>query len=411
MARRRGQMTGNLVEKSGKWMLRWWEDFRAEDGRIVRKRVGRVIARSEGKGAVTKPQAQRIAQQEILLKLDAFTIRPQSLMTVEEFYRQKFKPKYLMVACSPGRQEHFETLMDKHILPVIGKLTLREVNTEVVHNLLASMAASTWTRMIKLDAETKVKSEPRRYSTQTVTHVKNAISALFRFARSMEHFHGQLPTEDVHVGKRHGPIRRTKRRPLTRDQVRDLLERLDSPYREMVLMVSTMGLRIGELCGLRWRDIDFKCAVMEVTDGYDPKHGYKPTKTAESDRIMPIPASLLPRLKLINDASKWKGPDDPVFVSKKGTPINRRNAQMRHIGKVGKEMGLTGVCFHSLRHSLGSMAHAAGADSTQRKQILGHGTDRMMDHYTVADIDKMRPILDRIAEDLLTPVIPDGRIQ
>lgn len=412
MARRRGQFNGGLEKRGDKWLVRWWEDFRAADGSIVRKRQGKVIGKWKGKASLSEPEARRIAQREILLKLDDFTIRPQSLMTVQEFYYKRFKPNHVERSCSLGRQAHYDTLMDKHILPALGARTLREVNLEVVQRFLNTVAASSWTRPIKYDAETTIQSKPKRYSTQTVLHIKNAISAMFSYARDLECFTGRLPTEGVRgIGKRGGEIRRTKRRSLTRDQVRELLARLESPYREMVFFVASTGLRIGELCGLRWKNINFKRAVMEVTEQWDPAFGYRPTKTEESDRLIPIPIPMLARLQLIQDGATFNGPNDPVFATRKGTPIDRRNAQNRHLKPAGKKMGLEGVCWHGLRHSLGSYAHEGGATSTQRKKILGHGTDRMMDHYTVGDVEGMRPILEAIAADLLTPVIPDGRIQ
>jgi hypothetical protein len=83
MARRRLQQKGDLYRQGGWWKLRWKEDQRLADG-SVRYGWSRPawIGPSEGPGRLTEKQAQRIAWDNFLSKLDRNMRAPQSIMTV-----------------------------------------------------------------------------------------------------------------------------------------------------------------------------------------------------------------------------------------------------------------------------------------------------------------------------------------
>lgn len=401
MARRRGQRKGWVYRKGPSWLLQYREDVRNQAGDIARAKFTRTIADAVGPQALTKKQAQRLAWDQFLSKLDKVSIHPQSMATVREFINNRFLPDYVS-QLEPGGQAHYDTVL-KHILRVggagIADLRLRDVNLERVQRFFNDLRQRTYTRG---------KSETQHhYSHQTLVHIRNVLSAIFGYAEDLNYFSDRLPTKGLRLGEG----RRRARRALSEQQVRALLDALPTPYREMAITVGCHGMRIGELCGLTWKRVLWDEGVFEIVDSWDPTHGYRPTKTKQSERKVPIVTPVLEILRAMFATTKWNGPDDPVFPGKTGRPIDRSNAQTRYIAPAAKALGLDGVSWHYLRHTLATMAKDEGVDMGDRKLILGHGTDAMAIRYSHASIEKMRDPLERIAERLLKVDKPAGLIQ
>ena len=407
MARRRAQRKGYVSARGPSWLLQWREDVRNAAGQIERAKFAQVIAVRKGPGAVSKRQAQRIAWEQYLSKLDATSMHPKSMATVEEFVNHKFKPNHIE-SLSPGSREHYNTML-KHILPTFGGMRLREVNLDRVQKFFNDLKEKTYTRgSAKKGANDEViQPKPVKYSRKTLLHVQTALSAIFGYARELDYFDGRLPTEGVRLGK----VRSKERHALSERQVRDLLAVLSSPYREMATMIACTGMRIGELCGLRWKRILWERGLFEVVESWDPRHGYGDVKTNTSHRLVPMASPVTQMLRRLHQKAKWNGPDDPVFAAESGRPIDRHNAQTRYLRPAGEAAGIPDVCWHGLRHTLATMVKDLGVDLGDRKLILGHGTDSMALHYSHAAVEDMRDPLAKIAARLLEPVSVEGMIQ
>ena len=156
MARRRGQQLGHVHQQGNAWYLAFREDALDADGKIVRVRRNPKIADAK---EVSKREAQRLAR-EILTNVDERAQRPMSLLTVREFIETRFKTDVIWALKHAG-QKHYGYVLDKHILPAMGDVRLRDVSTDHVQALVRK----------KFEAG---------YSVQTVVHIRNGISAVFR---------------------------------------------------------------------------------------------------------------------------------------------------------------------------------------------------------------------------------------
>ena len=105
MARRRLQQKGDLYRSGGYWMLRWHEDHIKANGEFKRGWSKSVcIGPCEGAGAFTKKEAQRLAWENHLSRLDQNNRTPQSVLTVKEYVDRKFLPgaRRIQEARRPG---------------------------------------------------------------------------------------------------------------------------------------------------------------------------------------------------------------------------------------------------------------------------------------------------------------------
>ena len=109
MARRRLQQNGELTRAGGYWWLRWHEDHINADGECKRGWSRRVcIGPCDGPGAFTKKQAQRMAWENFLSRLDQNNRTPQSIMTVRQFVERKFVPEHVVYLKRAGK-DHYQS--------------------------------------------------------------------------------------------------------------------------------------------------------------------------------------------------------------------------------------------------------------------------------------------------------------
>jgi len=98
------------------------------------------------------------------------------------------------------------------------------------------------------------------------------------------------------------------------DEVRRLLQALDLRERTMVLIAAGTGLRMGELFGLKWKDVDFKSSQLSVTRSI-VNQVIGPCKTEASQKPVPLDSRLAKALRGWRRRTRFLGPDDWVFAS------------------------------------------------------------------------------------------------
>lgn len=162
-------------------------------------------------------------------------------------------------------------------------------------------------------------------------------------------------------------------RILSEEQVIGLLSKVRQPRNAALLrLVYHAGLRISEVCGLRWRDLSERGNEGQIT--VFGKGG----KT----RHIPLPLSTWSRLIALR--SLRAGPDDPVFYSREGGPLKR--SRVHEIFKAAAyRAGLpAAVSIHWLRHAHASHALDRNAPVHVVQHTLGHASLSTTTRYTHA---------------------------
>ena len=158
------------------------------------------------------------------------------------------------------------------------------------------------------------------------------------------------------------------------------------------------GIRIGELCALKWSDIDFEKRILTVRhtiQRIQEKNGAKKTKliitepkSASSKREIPIPECLLEMLK------KFRNSGNFYVLSGKRTPIEPRTMQYR-FSKILKNAKLPSLNFHSLRHLFATNCIALGFDIKTLSEILGHSSIEVtLSRYVHSSMERKRACMD-----------------
>jgi integrase len=154
--------------------------------------------------------------------------------------------------------------------------------------------------------------------------------------------------------------------------------RLEALYTLALLL----GLREGELLGLRWIDIDFTAHTLWVGQTVQRVGGklmLAPPKTKSSKRKLPLPAKVERALarhaeRQEEERQAWGqgwNENGLVFPSVAGTPIEPRNL-VRHFKGLLQRAGLPDIRFHDLRHSCATVLISQGVHPRIVMEIMGH---------------------------------------
>jgi integrase len=202
--------------------------------------------------------------------------------------------------------------------------------------------------------------------------------------------------------------------PLSAAEGRRLLKAARSDRLHALYQIAIrLGLRRGEVLGLRWRDVDLDAGTLSVRQTLQRVSGrliFAPPKTARSKRTVALPAECVDALTARRKDQRTEhvaaGPDwaqewrenELIFTTRNGTPIEPRNLN-RSFASLLNRAGLRQVRFHDLRHTCASLLHERGEDARTIMEVLGHSSIRVtMDVYTFVRLDEQRSAIDRLGE-------------
>lgn len=141
----------------------------------------------------------------------------------------------------------------------------------------------------------------------------------------------------------------------------------------MLIIQALTGLRIGEVYGLGWKDIDFENKTLSVNRGYDYLHEYDftPGKNQSSIRKISISQDLINylrqyKLKFIKYQPEY------LFLNPLNRPEISCNGINKHLKKMFRECGIKELTSHSLRHTHCSVLLFNGLDIHYISKRLGH---------------------------------------
>ena len=369
---------------SGKWQGYMY--YRDEDGK--RKQVT-MTAKSLKKGEAKKEV--RVWELELRRKEELKAVSVEGGLTVEEvitsFLDEQLSKGYL------EKSTHYQQLCTckKNIFPYIGERHFVELDNVAVEAWLTALA--------------------ERGLQQSTIH---SIYAILNKTYSHYQFIQQIPHNPcAHVRTPKKGAKRTTF--LDSEQMEHLLTCLNTDYEEgdyfwtAINLAALGGLRRGEICGLRYHDIDLQRNIIHVETaiGVTGNGTYKKDpKNDSSKRMFNIPQQLkevlLVRIRyvkqqygtidgswfVIGDTVNYK---PPTTLAKEVSRFVRSNNIVDHYGAE--------VTLHSLRHNMASLGVKNNVDVASLSQMLGHASKAMtLDTYSHANPEAMNLAAARMSD-------------
>ncbi|MHB8642838.1 MAG: tyrosine-type recombinase/integrase [Gaiellaceae bacterium] len=161
-------------------------------------------------------------------------------------------------------------------------------------------------------------------------------------------------------------------------------------YSPLIRTALLTGLRLGELLGLQWQDIDLHEGILYVRRQWTRAGSYGPTKTKAGLRRVPLSPDMLKYLTALKLRSRYSDDAQPVFASQNGETLGHRNSTRRGFEKAAKLAKLEDVSFHDMRHAFASRMIDQGISSTVLAKIMGHETSAITEKRYIHLFDQQR---------------------
>ena len=169
----------------------------------------------------------------------------------------------------------------------------------------------------------------------------------------------------------------------TKEEVQNIIQLLDGNIIEMpILLMLLLGLRFGEACGLRWKDIDFQNNSISVNQIITLKTGegfiFKDPKTESSKRVLHAPEELIVKIKkLKGEQNKLKllgileNPYNLVCLNKNLNPWSNQNLTAAYKRFLSLN-NIRKIRLHDLRHTNATIMLLSGTNMKTVSNRLGH---------------------------------------
>jgi integrase len=169
-----------------------------------------------------------------------------------------------------------------------------------------------------------------------------------------------------------------------------------------IMLALQTGLRIGEICGLKWEDIDFENNILWVNRTVlrvqtQDKSGRKTEiieltpKSSNSQRKIPLTNALKEKLLKLKERSVSE-----YVISNKRKALEPRTIAYR-FQMIRKQIGLEKFSFHSLRHTFATRCLEAGGNIATISSLLGHSSTKMtLDCYTNSFFSEERQLVEKL---------------
>ena len=361
--------------KDGRWEARYIKG-RTVEGRAI---YGSVYAKTY-KEVKHKREAILSAPQKSSLDDSAITLTT----VVHEFLTEK----KLKVKISTYTR--YVESSEWYIIPFLGNIPISGLSQENIDQFSSHL-------------QLKGKKNGQALSSKTVKDVLAILRQVVTYAKKKKYilspnFIIEIPKQAKHSIQIFSHKEQNKLEVISISQ--------EDPLKYGIYLSLYTGLRIGELCALRWEDLDLDRAILSVNHtvlrirDYSEGTGKKTKliistpKTDSSLRQIPLPDSINQHLMLIKLNSA--APDIAFFLTGTSKLIEPRNYYEKY-KKYLKAADLEGYNFHALRHTFATRCIEKGIDPKALSELLGHSSVQItLDRYVHPTMDTKRDCLEKL---------------
>ena len=366
--------------KDGRWEARYIKQ-RTHEGKAV---YGYLYAKSY-RDAKAKLQTQLAL---IAISGDASTKNRESISSdsfeciSNEWYAS------LLPQVKESTSNKYRNLLDSYIIPTFGHFELCQLTNTIIEERSNELLLSGGKQGAGL-------------SPKTVSDILSVVRNILKYAKG----HGKHVLCDANSIQ----VKRCPKemRVLSRKEQEQLCQYLYSnlnAYNIGILVCLFTGIRVGELCALRWEDISISEQTIRIhrtmqrvqnKTGSSPKTRIviTPPKSACSIRTIPIPDHILHIIR------SYKTTNTGFFLSNSNQKYIEPRTMQNQFRNALKHSSINSANFHALRHTFATRCVELGFDVKSLSEILGHASVNItMNRYVHPSLELKKENMQRLSE-------------
>ena len=368
---------------------------------LVRISCGRDIMTGKQilRGRIFKPSNPDLSQERFQKELNEFIEDFTDELQCERNRKKPenkivsdFAKEYLSIqktSLSPGSYDFYQHIIEKHILPMFGRMRLRDIKTYHVQDFI-----------MKLNSMPRNDGKSGHISPQTVKRYTTVLRSMLTMAYKMYYM-----DDDVGLSRRLTFPKEHYQEVdvFTIEEAKAILAAAKTEpinIRLLIELALFTGMRRGEIVGLKWSDINLDKQCLSVKRSiYKPKGEKsieKEPKSHSSFRTIAIPNCLCETLKEYKKRQEeyslsldsWKNLDY-IFTDKNGNVMNPQTPTKQFSNFLIRH-NIRHLKFHCLRHTSATILLGNGCDIKTVSARLGHSSIETTDIYVhlLEDVDK-----------------------
>lgn len=345
---KRGNGEGTLIVRNG--------SFRCQ-----------IVVAGKRRSVTAKSKAElRRKVRDLQSNADKGILPPPRSITVER-HLNEWLENIIKPSRRPRTYQGYKQLTRCYILPELGAIRLVDLQPGHLQKLYGQM-------------------QDKGLSANTVQRVHNVLRRSLRHALEA----GLVP-RNVATAAHRPTAKRRDMTVLSREQAKALIAAAKGTrHAALITLALYTGMRIGELLGLRWRDVDLDRAALSVTQQLGVDGAFSEPKTGAGRRRINLSPAEVEQLRVQKVAqedtklligSEWQE-HDLVFCTHSGRSLGYRNV-VRDFKGLLQRAGLPDMRFHDLRHTAATLMLLGDVPVKVVSERLGHADIRItLDTYS-----------------------------
>ena len=259
----------------------------------------------------------------------------------------------------------YMTYIKKHINPMLGDKVISSITHKDIVSLYNNL-------------------QNKGLSPTTVKRIHTTLHKALRIAAEKNMIPNN-PTDGIKFPR----INHTEMRVLNDEELDTFIKEIDKDtyWKDLFYLELATGLRLGEICGLRWEDYDgSKLSIRRtITKEKGKPYSTSEPKTEQSKRDIVLPYIATAILNNRKRETDWIFP----YYLGVNEPMHP-NCVYKALKKILKSANLPDIRFHDLRHTFATMALDGGMDIKTLSDMIGHATSSTTLNVYLHSTDKMK---------------------